>query len=209
MAKFIYSNRSTLFNKPQSNMLEVFEFKFYSTFLFSFSDFYNNNNKKIGAGTSLPTLVAYKYCNLKKLFVTDRLVENQRLVELIRETLDKNKIANYSIDLLSNPSLVNYETNEDDDDDDDDESKILVKDLNWSNFRSLFSNKFPKLDILIGSDVFFDTKRKHFIICDRFIFLINKAFDFSDFEDLIANIAFLIESNNPDLVFYTTFAIRK
>lgn len=93
--------------------------------------------------------------------------------------LDKNKIVNYSIDLIGSKSLVNYEADDDDDDDDEEENlnepKIVVKDLNWSNFRSVLSNSFPKLDILIGSDVFFDTKRKNqYLLNFKIVFFLIK-----------------------------------
>ncbi|CAF0703890.1 unnamed protein product [Brachionus calyciflorus] len=145
MARFIHQNRNGIFNLKEANLLEI------------------------GSGTSLPAIIARKFCNLNRVIITDHLEQNSKLFDLIKKTLNLNKI-----DLLNRL-------------DDENSNGICLEHFDWSDLDQNFFKKLPKIDFVIGSDVFFDSAM---------------------FEDLIVAISFLIEFINKNLEFYTTYEIR-
>jgi hypothetical protein len=96
---------------------------------------------KIGAGTSLPSVVARKCCNLNRVIITDNLKSNQKLKPLILKTLELNNIKVC-------------------DENDDAKNSISIWDLNWNDLNPSVIQDLPKIDYLLGSDVFFDSKCK-------------------------------------------------
>ncbi len=80
----------------------------------------------------MPSLFLLKYCNLNQVILTDKLNSNPRLTKLIDEALKLNGISQ--------------------------DNRFNVKNLNWTNFDTDELDQLPKLDFLIGSDVFFDGK---------------------------------------------------
>ena len=90
----------------------------------------------MGSGTSLPSVVARKFTNLNRVIATDNLIDNPKLSDLIKFTLD----ANETLD-------------------------IQLLDLNWSNFDLDLIKSLPRIDFLIGSDVFFDSKCTFIVFC--------------------------------------------
>jgi len=69
---------------------------------------------------------------LNQVILTDKLNSNPRLTKLIDEALKLNGISQ--------------------------DNRFNVKNLNWTNFDTDELDQLPKLDFLIGSDVFFDGK---------------------------------------------------
>jgi hypothetical protein len=101
---------------------------------------------QLGAGTSLPALVARKCCRLNQVIITDDLLRNEKLFELIKRTVQLNGVETIEEYKNDNSVILN---------------KIHVVHLDW-NATSSFSQvaKFEKVDYLIGSDVFFDSACK-------------------------------------------------
>jgi hypothetical protein len=64
------------------------------------------------------------------VIITDDLTKNKNLTALIKTTLQLNKIA----------------------------EKVRVESLVWGKVDFSLLNKMPQIDIVIGSDVFFDSK---------------------------------------------------
>ncbi len=98
---------------------------------------------KLGSGTSLPSVVARKLTNINKIILTDNLSnENQKLEDLIKFTLLKNDIS--FTDALKNLN----------------EQNVLIQRLDWTCYDLELIEAWPKIDLIIGSDVFFDSKCK-------------------------------------------------
>ena len=66
---------------------------------------------------------------------------NQKLKPLILKTLELNNIKVY-------------------DENEDAKNSISIFDLNWNDLNPSVIQDLPKIDYLLGSDVFFDSKRK-------------------------------------------------
>ena len=88
---------------------------------------------KLGAGTSLPSVVLSKYCNVNKIIISDDLKDNTKLLNLIKHNLKLNNLI-------------------------EDDQKIGIKHFAWSIFDQDFLSKLPKINFVVGSDVFFDSK---------------------------------------------------
>lgn len=91
----------------------------------------------------MPSIIARKICNFKKVIVTDNLKENSNLFDLIKYSFGLNEIE-------ISQGLDNIEFN----------NCIVIQHFDWSNLDSKILNKMPKIDFIIGSDVFFDSKCK-------------------------------------------------
>ena len=100
----------------------------------------------MGAGTSLPSIVARKYCNLDQIIITDTFDENDRLRPLIEKSLDLNGLAS------SENSATNIKSS----------GVVTIQSFDWCNFDSRLVHSLPRIDFLIGSDVFFDSKCNNF-----------------------------------------------
>ena len=93
---------------------------------------------KLGAGTSLPSILARKLGNLNKVYISDDFENYQRLKTIIEKSLEINNVSfNEDIASSKNIDLIN---------------------IDWSNLDLSLMDKLPKIDFLIGSDVFFDEK---------------------------------------------------
>ncbi len=118
--------------------------------------------------------MAHKTCNLKQIIVTDKLNKNDRLLKLICRTLKANDIEfnienNETMIRQSGAGLVDYDESGDDEEKEETTSKssvrqLIVQDLEWGDYSVLLlllkDQVLPKLDIIIGSDVFFEGKCK-------------------------------------------------
>lgn len=87
----------------------------------------------MGAGTALPSIVARIYCQLGQVTASDDLISNPVIADLIDQSLGANRL---------------------------DKSRVEIRHLRWSQFERESYSSLPKIDFLIGSDVFFDPKRK-------------------------------------------------
>ena len=105
---------------------------------------------KLGSGTSLPSIVARKCANLNEIIMTDLFENTPKLFELAKYTLGLNEIeyyqASHSLEQLSFGNNRN---------------RIRIQHLNWIEFKYELLESLPKIDFIIGSDVFFDGKCKY------------------------------------------------
>lgn len=83
---------------------------------------------ELGAGTGLPSIIASKYCQLNEVLLSDKFDENSRLLEMVTKSTEHNKCS------------------------------IRCLNLNWSQLDVENLQKLPKIDFIIGSDVFFSSK---------------------------------------------------
>jgi Lysine methyltransferase len=94
----------------------------------------------LGCGTGLPGVLASKFA--KHVYLTDNLAKTKRLKSLLEFTLKQNGCG-------ENVRLLHY---------------------SWGQFDEEFFQDLPKIDYLIGSDVFFDSKCKPAARFPRFTF---------------------------------------
>lgn len=109
------------------------------------------NFKKLGAGTSLPSIVVRKFCNLCQIIITDNFLENKQLNSLIEKSLALNSIEYIE---RTNDQRINQQQ----------ENVISIQNFDWSNLEVRFLTEIPKINIIIGSDVFFESECKVFLI---------------------------------------------
>lgn len=132
------------------------------------------------------SIVARMFTKIDKVFITDSFSSSRsRLRDLIRFTLESNGI---EYGLTS----------------DDQTSRTVLFELDWINYDPKVLSSLPTINFIIGSDVFFDSK------CNPMLLVKSTSNDLKKvFEDLIVLVRVLIDFNNPDLIFYTTFEKRR
>lgn len=80
------------------------------------------------------------FCNFKKIIVTDNLKENSNLFDLISYTFNINEL-----------KVIQGLDKKDSDD-------VIIQHLDWTHLDGQILENMPKIDFIIGSDVFFDSK---------------------------------------------------
>lgn len=93
--------------------------------------------------------MARKLGNLSNIYVTDNLDANPELAELIARSMRLNSIP-------TNLSIQNHNHSTND-------KQIYILNLKWAWFDENVFKNMHKIDYLIGSDVFFDSKCKYII----------------------------------------------
>lgn len=82
------------------------------------------------------------FCNFKKIIISDNLKENSNLYDLI----------NYTFGLNGFKVVKGLDKN--------DSNEVVIENLDWAHLNEKILENMPKIDFIIGSDVFFDSKRK-------------------------------------------------
>ncbi|RNA37288.1 methyltransferase 23 [Brachionus plicatilis] len=128
LANFVYLNKNKIFDSQDGVVLEI------------------------GAGTSLPSIVAKKFNIFNKIIVTDNLNENSKLFDLIKYTLELNEIE--LINGFDNPNS----------------NGVLIQHFDWTHLDGNFLDKIPKIDFIIGSDY---SKKLDLVVAIRFLIEFN------------------------------------
>lgn len=77
----------------------------------------------------MPSILAEKCCNLNQIIITDKFDDNQKLFAMVNKTIELNK-----------------------------SNKCILKHLDWTKFDLDCLTNLPKIDFIIGSDIFFSGK---------------------------------------------------